>query len=138
MTGFISQDDDSKLMNKLLSFFLFLIVSSNVIGQTAGRVDKKTKEFFIASNPKAEFRIYGYQYPNISTQKMICFSTYTYDVSDNLCKCKLGSYFNTGFLKEGDRIVYLGAVGSFGKMNYITGSGQKTLFYLPKSSYVIK
>jgi hypothetical protein len=125
-------------MNKVLLPILFSIVSTLALGQTTGRVDKKTKEFFIVTNPKAEYRIFGYQFPNNTTKKMICFSTYSYDVRDNLNKCPLGSYFDTSFMKEGDRIVYLGIVGTFAKMNYISGRGIKTLFYLPKASFVIK
>jgi hypothetical protein len=34
-------------------------------------------------------------------------------------------------MKEGDRIVYLSAAGSFSKMNYITGSG-KNYFLFPE------
>jgi hypothetical protein len=125
-------------MNKVLSPILFLLVSTMAIGQSTGRVDKKTKEFFIVTNPKAEYRIFGYQFPNITTKKMICFSTYSYDVRDNLNKCPLGSYFDTSFMREGDKIVYLGIVGTFAKMNYISGSGKKTQFYIPKASFVIK
>jgi hypothetical protein len=125
-------------MNKTFSLILILSISLTAIGQTTGRVDKKTKEFFITSTPKAEYKIFGYQFPNISTKKMICFSTYSYDVRDNLNKCPLGSYFDTGFMKEGDRIIFLGMVGSFGKMNYITGGGKKTVFYMPKTNFIIK
>ena len=125
-------------MNKILSLFLFLLSSSFAIGQNTGHVDKKTKEFFITSTPKAEYKIFGYQFPNITTKKMICFSTFSYDVRDNLNKCTLGSYFDTSFMKEGDRIIYLGMVGSFGKMNFITGSGKKTLIYIPKANFIIK
>lgn len=125
-------------MNKILSLLLFLLSSSFAIGQNTGHVDKKTKEFFITSTPKAEYKIFGYQFPNITTKKMICFSTFSYDVRDNLNKCPLGSYFDTSFMKEGDRIIYLGMVGSFGKMNFITGSGKKTLVYIPKANFIIK
>jgi hypothetical protein len=125
-------------MNKILSLILILFVSLHATGQTVGKVDKKTKEFFIAGDQKVEYRIYGYQFANISTKKMICFSSNRYDVAANIANCPLGSYFNTGLLKEGDRIVYLGMVGTFGKMNYISGSGKKTLIYIPKTSYVIK
>jgi hypothetical protein len=125
-------------MNKILSLLLFLLSSSFAIGQNTGHVDKKTKEFFITSTPKAEYKIFGYQFPNITTKKMICFSTFSYDVRDNLNKCPLGSYFDTSFMKEGDRIIYLGMVGSFGKMNFITGSGKKTLIYIPKANFIIK
>jgi len=124
-------------MNKILSILMLTLVSLTVLGQK-GQVDKKSKEFFVVTNRKAEYRIFGYQYPNITTKKMICFSSYGYDVADNLNKCPLGSYFDSGGMKEGDRIVYLGPVGSFGKMNFITGSGKKTLIYIPKANFVIK
>ena len=125
-------------MYKTNLIILLLIVSISAFGQNTGIVDKKTKEFFITATKKSEYKIFGYQYPNITTRKMICFSTYTYDVSDNLNKCPLGSYFDTGTLREGDRIVYLGTVGTYAKMNYISGSGKKTLFYMPKNSFTFK
>ena len=125
-------------MNKILLFILVLLVSSNAIAQAVGHIDKKTKEFNIPSNPKAEYRIFGYQFANVSTRKMICFSTHTGDVHDNYNNCPLGSYFDTNSMKEGDRIVYLGMVGNFGKMNFISGSGKKTIFYLPKTSFIFK
>jgi hypothetical protein len=125
-------------MKKLSSIVLFLVCIAFVHAQTPGKVDKKTKEFIIPSNTKAEFRIYGYQYANESTKKMICFSSNRYDVAANIANCPLGSYFNTGLLKEGDHIVYLGKVGNYGKMNYITGSGKKTIFYMPKTAFTIK
>ena len=105
---------------------------------TAAKVDKKTKEFIIPSDTKSEFRFYGYQYPNESTKKMICFSSDRYDVAGNIANCPLGSYFNTGGMKVGDRIVYLGKVGNYGKMNYIAASGTKTLIYIPSASFTIK
>ena len=125
-------------MNKLISILLLLLVSFTASSQIIGRVDKKTKEFFVATNPKGEYRVFGYEYPNETTRKMICFSSRTADVHDNFNKCPLGSYFDSGSMKEGDRIVYLGGVGTYGKMNFISGSGKKTIFYLPKTSFSIK
>jgi hypothetical protein len=115
-----------------------LFASSVAMGQMTGDVDKKTKEFYMVSNPKAAYRIFGYQYPNILSRKMICFSSYTYDVRDNLNKCPLGSYFDTGYMKEGDKITYLGTEGSFGKMIYTTGAGKKAIFYMPKTNFIFK
>jgi hypothetical protein len=127
------------LYMKKISFVILCLTCFLVThAQTAGRVDKKTKEFFIPSDTKLEFRIYGYQFPNESTKKMICFSSNRYDVAANIANCPLGSYFNTGLMKEGDRIVYLGKVGNYGKMNYITASGNKTIFYMPKTGFTIK
>jgi hypothetical protein len=127
-------------MNKIVLLFLTMSISLQGISQMKGLVDKKSKEFTINSNsdPKAEYKIFGYQYPNVSTKLMLCFSSYTYDVTENVNKCPLGAYFDSGRMKEGDRIVYLGNVGSFGKMNFISGSGKKTIFYIPKTSFVIK
>jgi|ERR1700681_4028654 len=125
-------------MIKILSILLLLIASTQAIGQTKGQVDKKSREFTVKPDPKAEYKIFGYQYPNISTKLMICFSSYRYDVTENMNKCPLGAYFDSGRMKEGDRIIYLGNVGSFGKMNYITGSGKKTVFYIPKTNFVLK
>src|SRR5882672_7828484 len=122
-------------MIKVLSFILFLLVTSSAIGQVIGIVDKKTKELYVAANQKIDYRVFGYQYANNTTRKMICFSSHETDVRDNYSRCPLGSYFDTDKMKAGDKISYLGAVGSFGKMNFISGSGTKTIFYLPKSSF---
>ncbi len=125
-------------MKKILSIILLLAALTRVSGQTVAHVDKKTKEFFIPTGTKAQFRTFGYEFPNVSTRKMICFSSYTGDVGANMYNCPLGSYFDTSLMKEGDRILYLGPAGSFSKMNYITGTGKKTVFYFPKGSFILK
>ncbi|HVY74022.1 MAG TPA: hypothetical protein VG890_04285 [Puia sp.] len=125
-------------MNRIFSLIVFLLVVSVAIGQPVGRVDKKTKEFTIAGDQKLDYRVYGFQYPNNTTRKMICFSSHEGDVHDNYAGCPLGSYFDTGKLKPGEKILYQGPAGSFAKMVFIAGDGKKTMFYLPKSSFVIK
>jgi hypothetical protein len=125
-------------MNKILSIILFLLIASHTIGQVIGTVDKKTKEYSVPAGLKMDYRVYGYQYANISTVKMICFSSHDADVKANYSNCPLGSYFDTDRMKPGDKIVYLGPVGSFAKMNFISGGGKRAVFYLQKSSFVIK
>lgn len=125
-------------MRKIFLSILFLTTVTGSIGQTIGHVDKKTKEFYVASNQKPDYRVFGYQYANNTTKKMICFSSRVADVNDNYNGCPLGSYFDTGRMRTGDKIVYLGGVGRFGKMAFISGTGRKTIFYLPKSSFTIK
>jgi hypothetical protein len=127
-------------MNKIILLLSLLMFSIQGNSQMKAQIDKKSKEFTINSNsdPKAEYKIFGYQFPNSSTKMMICFSSYRYDVTENVNKCPLGAYFDSGRMKEGDRIVYLGDVGAFGKMNFISANGTKTLFYVPKTSFVIK
>jgi hypothetical protein len=125
-------------MKKAIFLLLGLIISSAAICQAVGRIDKKTKEFYIPAGQKVEYVIFGYQFANLSTEKMICFSTNSNDVRANMNNCKLGAYFDTNSLREGDKIIYLGPTGTFGKMNYIAGNGKKTLFYLPKTAYSFK
>lgn len=125
-------------MAKILSFFLLLAVSFSAIGQTIGRVNKKTKDFTVAADQKAAYTVFGYQYPNATTKKVICFSSSENMVREESGKCMLGAYFDTDKLKVGDKIRYMGVAGSFGKMSYITGSGKSMIFYLPKSSFLIK
>jgi hypothetical protein len=125
-------------MNKILTIAFLLLVTSGAIGQVIGRVDKKTKEFTVAPDQKTEYRVYGYQFANNTTRRMICFSSSSNDVQANYAGCPLGSYYDTNRMKPGDKILYLGQVGTFAKMNYVTSSGTKTIFFLPKNCFVIK
>jgi hypothetical protein len=129
---------NSFTMHKILLPVFFLFIVSNAIGQVIGHVDKKTKEFSVAADQKLDYRVFGYMYANNTTEKMICFSSHRGDVNDNYNRCPLGAYFDTDRMKLGDKIFYLGPIGSFAKMNFVSGDGKKTLFYLPKSSFVIK
>jgi hypothetical protein len=125
-------------MNKiLLAFGLLLLISSGCFAQVVGRVDKKTKEFSIASGQKADYMVFGFQFANATTQKLICFAS-NENVERANGNLQLGSYFDTERLPPGAKIMYLGMVGTFGKMSFIAGGGKATVFYLPKANYVIK
>jgi hypothetical protein len=124
-------------MNKLLVFSSLLLLSSGCFAQVAGRVDKKTKEFSIASGQKVDYLVFGFRFANATTQKLICFAS-NENVQRANSSLPLGSYFDTEKLPPGTRITYLGMAGSFGKMSFIAGDGKPTVFYLPKASYVIK
>ncbi|MEJ0082100.1 MAG: hypothetical protein WDM78_14420 [Puia sp.] len=82
-------------MNKIILLLFLLINSLYGNSQLKAQIDKKSKELTInpGSDPKAEYKIFGYQYPNASTKMMICFSSYRYDVTENVNKCPLGAYF---------------------------------------------
>jgi hypothetical protein len=124
-------------MNKMLAFVVLLLISSGCFAQVIGTVDRKTKEFTIAANQKVDFTVYGYQFANATTQKLICFAS-NQDVVRANGNDKLGAYFDTFSMPPGDKIIYLGVAGTFGKMSFISGGGVKTIFYLLKTSYVIK
>jgi len=125
-------------MYKTLSLVLLLFFATQAFGQAIGHVDKRTKEFYIVSDLKIDYRVFGYQFASEAAPKMICFSSHAGDVAANYNNCPLGSYYDTGKMKIGDKILYLGMYGPFGKMSYNSGSGKKTIFYLPKSSFTIK
>jgi len=126
-----------RVMSKLLAFVGLLLVFSGSFAQVIGRVDKKTKEFSIAAGQKVNYMIFGYRFANATTEKYICFAS-NEDVERANGNLPLGSYYDTDRLPTGSKIVYLGAVGTYGKMSFNTGGGKKIIFYLPKSSFVIK
>ena len=90
------------------------------------------------SDLKIEYRVFGYEMPNTTSQKMICFSSYRGDVNDNYNKCPLGSYYDTGRMHPGDKISFIKEVDGFGRMLYTSSKGKKSIFYLPKNSYQVK
>lgn len=126
------------IMYKTFSCILLFFFATRAIGQPIGHVDKRTTEFYVVSDLKIDYRVFGYQFASEAAPKMICFSSHAGDVAANYNNCPLGSYYDTGKMKIGDKIEYLGMYGPFGKMNYISGSGKKTIFFLPKYSFTIK
>lgn len=124
-------------MYKTLLFISLLLITANVPAQIVGRVDKRSKGFFIPADQQGKYLLFGYQYPNLTTKKMICFSN-SADILRANYQCPLGAYFDTSQMGPGDAILFLGIAGPFGKMVYIAGSGKKTIFYLPKTGFTIK
>ncbi|HLX65564.1 MAG TPA: hypothetical protein VKR41_01170, partial [Puia sp.] len=124
-------------MNKMLAFLLLLTLSSGCFAQIVGKVDKKTKEFSIPGGQKVDYMVFGYRFANANTEKYICFAS-NENVERANQNLPLGSYFDTDRLPPGAKITWLGMAGTFGKMKFTTGGGKTTLFYLPKSCYLIK
>lgn len=113
-------------------FLPALLLSMASFGQTKGYIDKKTKEFWLTANIRADHKIFGYSSPSVSSKKLILFSVFTSDVKDNPYQCPLGAYYQTSDLKNGDKIIYKAAAGKFYKMEFIPPTGASTYFYFEK------
>ena len=124
-------------MHKTLTLIFLLFLSYAAAGQAVGFVDKKTKGFFIVPDQKSSYLVFGYQFPNTTTRKMICFSSSADNLRANY-QCPLGAYFDTGKMGPGDKILFLGIAGPYGKMVYISGSGKNTTFYVPRTNFSIR
>jgi hypothetical protein len=126
-------------MTKALTFSLLLFICTSSIAQVVGKIDKKTKEFTIASDQKANYSLIGYQLPNTTTRQIICFSSNENMVREEAQKCQLGAYFDTQQIKFGDKILFLGYYGKdFVKLSYVTATGKSEVFYLSRTGLVIK
>jgi hypothetical protein len=127
------------IMTKALTFSLLLFICSSSIAQVIAKVDKKTKEFTIAPDQKAEYSLIGYQLPSPNTKQIICFSSNENMVREESGKCQLGAYFDTEKIKVGDKILFLGYYGkTFVKLKYVTGAGNSEVFFLSTTGLVIK
>ncbi len=81
-------------MYKIPLFAFLLLISAFSYAQSVAHIDKKSKEFYFVAKPNTVYKIIGYQFANITTQKMICFSSYESDVRGNAMRCPLGAYFD--------------------------------------------
>lgn len=124
-------------MNKVVAMASVLLISSGCFAQVVAKVDKKSKEYSIAPGQKVDYTVFGYQYANPAAPKLICFAS-NEDVERANQNLPLGSYFDTDRLPAGAQITYLGIAGKFGKMRFLTGGGKAVIFYVLKTSYVIK
>ncbi|HEV9036932.1 MAG TPA: hypothetical protein VGQ51_09935 [Puia sp.] len=124
-------------MYKILLFISLFLFTTALSAQIIGRVDKRTKGFFIPADQQGKYLVFGFQFPSAATKKMICFSNSADNLRANY-QCPLGAYFDTGQMGPGDNIIFLGMYSTFGKMVYNAGNGTKTIFYLPKTSFTIK
>lgn len=59
------------------------------------QVSKRDSMVSLYSDIKRDHRIFGYEKPNLQSEKMILFSVFTFDVKGNPCNCPLGSYYQT-------------------------------------------
>jgi len=75
-------------------------------------ISKTDSSFHVYSNIRADYRIIGYQFPVLTSKKLVLFSVFTTDVQDNPHRCTYGSYYGSPNQDE-LLIKYTGDAGSF-------------------------
>ena len=92
---------------------------------------KNDSSIFLKANMQRDHRFFGYERPDIKSQRLLLLSVYTTDVSNNPFKCILGAYYDTGGM-EGIHLKYLATEGNFIKVS-VTGSNKKqTIIFFEK------
>ena len=110
---------------------LFTILSNLCYSQNLPSINKVDKSFWLYIDKYEETPlIYGYQLPDLNSEKMICFSSFTSDVDNNPHKCVLGAYYETVDLN----IEYISMEDNFVKLKFTTEGKQESIFYVEKKS----
>lgn len=119
-------------MKKLMTIsgvILSVLLSNFCYSQNLPYVNKVDKTFSLYMDKFDDTPlIYGYKLPDLKSEKMICFSSFTSDVDNNPHKCVLGAYYETGDLN----IEYITIEGNFVKLKFKEEGKQDTLFYIEK------
>jgi uncharacterized protein YecT (DUF1311 family) len=61
---------------------------------------EKDSTIWVPENIHSELKIFGYQYKNIESKKMILISVFTNDVENNPYNCEYGSYYHTQSMSD--------------------------------------
>ncbi len=117
-----------KINIKTIITTFFLTFSLISLGQTQGAISKKEKTFNVFAEKTSEYKIFGYEKTDIQSKKVICISAFTADVEKNPNKCILGSYYDSSELN----LKYIGIVGNFYKIQFITTPKTEIYFYIEK------
>jgi hypothetical protein len=109
----------------------FTLLTNFCYSQNLPSINKTDKSFSLYMDKYDETPlIYGYKLPDLKSEKMICFSSFTSDVDNNPHKCILGAYYETGDLN----IEYITIEGNFVKLTVKEEGKQDTLFYVEKKN----
>ncbi|MEY3048460.1 MAG: hypothetical protein RL365_498 [Bacteroidota bacterium] len=120
-----------KILMIISGSILFTILSNLCYSQNLPSINKVDKSFWLYIDKYEETPlIYGYQLPDLNSEKMICFSSFTSDVDNNPHKCVLGAYYETVDLN----IEYISMEGNFVKLKFTTEGKQESIFYVEKKS----
>lgn len=114
---------------------LFALSADSYYSQNLPSINKLDKSFSLYMDKYDNTPlIYGYRLPDLRSEKMICFSSFTSDVENNPHKCVLGAYYETGDLN----IEYINIEGNFVKLKFKKDGKQDIIFYIEKKYLTIE
>ena len=125
-------------MKKLTTLSLAILIAfltNFCYSQNLPSVNKADKSFSLYMDKYDDTPlIYGYKLPDLKSENMICFSSFTSDVDNNPHKCVLGAYYETGNLN----IEYIITEGNFVKLKFTEEGKEDTLFYVEKKNILFE
>ncbi len=123
-------------MKKIVTVFgaiLFALLTNFCYSQNLPVVNKNDKSFSLYPSKFDDTPLtYGYKSPELTSEKIICFSSFTDDVENNPHKCLIGAYYSTYDLN----IEYITTENNFVKLKFKEEGKQDIMFYVEKK-YII-
>lgn len=117
----------------VLGAILFALLTNFCYSQNLLVVKKSDKSFSLyPSKFDVTPLTYGYKSPELKSEKIICFSSFTKDVENNPHKWLIGAYYSTYDLN----IEYITIENNFVKLKFKEEGKQDIMFYVEKK-YII-
>lgn len=101
----------------------------NYIGKAT--ISKSDSTIWLTADMKLDYRIFGYDKPDITSRKMILLSIFTSDVKGNPFKCPFGSYYQSIDMTDME-LKYISTVGNFIKVNILKNGAIQGIVYIDK------
>lgn len=85
----------------------------------------------LTANKWQDYRIFGYEQPDIKSERLLLLSVFTNDVENNPFGCRLGAYYDTEGMGE-FTLKYNSTTGNFVKATAINKANNSTTVYFEK------
>jgi hypothetical protein len=96
-------------------------------------INASDSSIWIRGDIKRDYRIFGYEQPNIKSKPLILFSAFTRDVDSNPYKCMYGAFYSTSDLAFEDvRIKFKGFRRKFVKAHLVIEGKVVDTFYFER------
>jgi hypothetical protein len=85
----------------------------------------------LTANIRQDHRIFGYENPDIKSERLFLLSVFTNDIKNNPFGCKLGAYYQTSNMDD-ITLKYISTTGDFIKAEAIDKTNKSTTIYFEK------